>query len=208
MTRHYELKALIQSGNFIDGKWLEAADHARFGVTNPATGESIAQVADSGAADARAATDAAARAFPAWRDRAAQGTRAILHSWDALIVANQESLGALISLEQGKPLAEAQGEVAYGASYVSMVRRRSHAHLRRHHSAAAARQAHDGGEGADWRGRRHHAVEFPARDDRAQDRAGARGRLHRRRKARRRHAADGARRWCCSRTKPACRRAC
>ncbi|MGV7246667.1 succinate-semialdehyde dehydrogenase (NADP(+)), partial [Caballeronia sp. M23-90] len=58
MNRQYELKELIQSGNFIDGKWLEAADHARFSVSNPATGESIAQVADSGPADARAATDA------------------------------------------------------------------------------------------------------------------------------------------------------
>ena len=119
MNRQSELEQLIQSGNFIDGQWLDAADKARFNVFNPATGESIAQVADSGPADARAATDAAARALPGWRDRLPKERALILHKWATLIMANQDSLGALISLEQGKPLAEGKGEVAYGASYVS-----------------------------------------------------------------------------------------
>lgn len=64
MTKRYELSELIRSDNFIDGKWVASAKGKRFDVTNPATGEVIAQIADSDAADARAATDAAARAFP------------------------------------------------------------------------------------------------------------------------------------------------
>jgi succinate-semialdehyde dehydrogenase/glutarate-semialdehyde dehydrogenase len=119
MTRQFELKELIRSDNFIDGQWRAAADGARFAVTDPATGTTIAQVADSSPADARAATDAAARAAPAWRNLLPKERAKILHQWNALILANQDALGALISLEQGKPLAEGRGEVAYGASYVA-----------------------------------------------------------------------------------------
>src|SRR6202012_3011219 len=119
MTRQYKLDELIRSSNFIDGRWTEAADGARFAVTDPATGKTITEVADSGPADAHAATDAAARAFPAWRGKLPGERAKILHQWHALILANQDTLGALISLEQGKPLAEGKGEVAYGASYVA-----------------------------------------------------------------------------------------
>jgi succinate-semialdehyde dehydrogenase/glutarate-semialdehyde dehydrogenase len=119
MTRQFELQELIRSDNFIDGQWRAAADGARFAVTDPATGTTIAQVADSSPADARAATDAAARALPAWRALLPKQRASILHKWNALILANQDALGALISLEQGKPLAEGRGEVAYGASYVA-----------------------------------------------------------------------------------------
>lgn len=119
MARTFELSELIRSDNFIDGHWTPAQDDARFAVTDPATGKTIAQVADSSPADARAATDAAARALPAWRAWLPKERAAVLHRWHALIVANQEALGTLISLEQGKPLAEGKGEVAYGASYVA-----------------------------------------------------------------------------------------
>jgi succinate-semialdehyde dehydrogenase/glutarate-semialdehyde dehydrogenase len=119
MTQRYELRDLIRADNFIDGKWVPAASGKRFAVTDPATGEVIAQVADSGPADARAATDAAARAFPAWRDTLPKDRAAVLHRWHALIVENADALGRLISLEQGKPFAEGRGEVMYGASYVA-----------------------------------------------------------------------------------------
>ncbi|WP_250517307.1 NAD-dependent succinate-semialdehyde dehydrogenase [Caballeronia sp. INDeC2] len=119
MTQRYELSDLIRADNFIDGKWMPAASRKRFAVTDPATGEVIAQVADSGPADARAATDAAARAFPAWRDTLPKDRAAVLHRWHALIVENADALGRLISLEQGKPFAEGRGEVMYGASYVA-----------------------------------------------------------------------------------------
>ncbi|MEZ0603941.1 NAD-dependent succinate-semialdehyde dehydrogenase [Paraburkholderia sp. IW21] len=110
---------LIRPQNLIDGKWTDAADRARFAVPNPATGELIVEVANSGATDARAAADAAARAFPAWRDKLPRERAEILRRWHALIVANSEDLASLMSMEQGKPLAESRGEVAYGASYVA-----------------------------------------------------------------------------------------
>ncbi|MBN3753121.1 NAD-dependent succinate-semialdehyde dehydrogenase [Paraburkholderia sp. Tr-20389] len=119
MTKRYELNELIRSDNFIDGKWVVSAGGKRFDVTDPATGKVIAQVADSHAADARAATDAAARAFPAWRDTLPKDRAAVLHRWHALMVENADALGRLISLEQGKPFAEGRGEVMYGASYVA-----------------------------------------------------------------------------------------
>jgi succinate-semialdehyde dehydrogenase/glutarate-semialdehyde dehydrogenase len=119
MSRTFAPEALIRTENFIGGRWTPAADGARFAVTNPADGTLIAQIADSQAADARAATDAAAAALPAWRDTLPKERAEILRRWHALILANQDALGALISREQGKPLAEGRGEVAYGASYVA-----------------------------------------------------------------------------------------
>ncbi|MBB5413521.1 succinate-semialdehyde dehydrogenase/glutarate-semialdehyde dehydrogenase [Paraburkholderia sp. HC6.4b] len=114
-----QARALIRTENFINGEWVAAASGRRFAVTDPATGKPIAEVADSGPSDARAATDAAAKALPAWRARLASERAAVLHRWHALIVANRDALGALISLEQGKPLAEGRAEVTYGASYVA-----------------------------------------------------------------------------------------
>jgi len=119
MSQRYTLNDLIRAENFIAGEWVAAASGKRFDVTDPAAGDVIAQVADSNAADARAATDAAARAFPAWRDTLPKDRAAVLHRWHALIVENADALGSLISLEQGKPLAEGRGEVMYGASYVA-----------------------------------------------------------------------------------------
>ncbi len=112
-------RPLIRTDNFINGQWVAAATGRRFAVTDPATGSLIADVADSGPLDARAATDAAAKALPAWRALLPAERAAVLHRWHALIVANRDALGALISLEQGKPLAEGRGEVNYGASYVA-----------------------------------------------------------------------------------------
>ncbi len=119
MTKTFTPEALIRTENFIGGRWLPAADGARFAVTDPADGALIAEVADSHTADARAATDAAAAALPAWRDTLPKERAEILRRWHALILANQDALGALISREQGKPLSEGRGEVAYGASYVA-----------------------------------------------------------------------------------------
>lgn len=110
---------LVRTDNLIDGQWVAGTDGARFAVTDPATGSLIANVPDSSTADARAATDAAARAFPAWRDTLPAERAAILRRWHAAIVANADALGRLISLEQGKPFAEGRGEVMYGASYVA-----------------------------------------------------------------------------------------
>ena len=119
MATKFELSDLIRTEHFIDGQWVASASGKRFDVTNPATGEVIAAIADGGAADARAATDAAARAFPAWRDALPKERAAVLHRWHALMLENADALGRLISLEQGKPFAEGRGEVLYGASYVA-----------------------------------------------------------------------------------------
>ncbi|KWF87205.1 NAD-dependent succinate-semialdehyde dehydrogenase [Burkholderia cepacia] len=109
---------LVRTANLIDGTWRDALDGRRFDVVDPATLDIVALAPDSGAADARAATDAAARALPAWRATPARERAAILRAWHAAIVAHTDDLAKLMSREQGKPLAEARGEVAYGASYV------------------------------------------------------------------------------------------
>ena len=109
---------LVRTANLIDGAWRDARDGRRFDVTDPATLDTVAQAPDSDAADARAATDAAARALPAWRATPARDRATILRAWHAAIVAHTDDLAKLMSREQGKPLAEARGEVAYGASYV------------------------------------------------------------------------------------------
>jgi succinate-semialdehyde dehydrogenase/glutarate-semialdehyde dehydrogenase len=109
---------LMATDNLIGGSWRASASGARYGVSDPASGELFVEVADSNASDARAAADSAAAAFGPWRARSARERAQLIKRWHALIVANTEDLARLISREQGKPLAEARGEVAYGASYV------------------------------------------------------------------------------------------
>jgi len=109
---------LVRSANFIAGQWTAAASAAWLDVTDPATGAAITAVPDSGAAEARAALDAAHAAFPAWRKLPAKQRAALIKRWNDLVLAHQDDLGTLISLEQGKPLAEGKGEVAYAASYI------------------------------------------------------------------------------------------
>ena len=117
MTMSIRRDDLLPGRNFI-GRWCDAEDGRRFDVTDPATDAVFASVPDSGAADARAALEAAHAAFPAWRAVPAKQRAQILKRWNDLIVEHQEDLGRLISREQGKPLAEGRGEVAYAASYV------------------------------------------------------------------------------------------
>jgi len=109
---------LIQSRNFIGGQWCEGADGLTFDVVDPANDSIIVQVVDSGAVDARMAVDAASAAFSAWRDTPARQRAQLIKRWHAAIIEHQEDLARLISREQGKPLAEARGEVLYAASYV------------------------------------------------------------------------------------------
>jgi succinate-semialdehyde dehydrogenase/glutarate-semialdehyde dehydrogenase len=108
---------LIRHANFINGQWTAAAG-ARLDVTDPASGELITSVPDSGAPEALAAVDAAHAAFPAWRKVPAKQRAVIIKRWNDLVMAHQDDLGKLISREQGKPLAEGKGEVAYAASYI------------------------------------------------------------------------------------------
>ncbi|MEB2336931.1 MAG: NAD-dependent succinate-semialdehyde dehydrogenase [Burkholderiales bacterium] len=109
---------LVARRGFIDGKWVDADAGGRFAVTNPASGETIAEVADMGAAETRRAIEAAQRALPGWRAKPAKDRAAVLRKWYELILAHAEDLALLMTTEQGKPLAEARGEVTYGASFV------------------------------------------------------------------------------------------
>ena len=109
-TQNFPTAALI------DGAWITSK--ATFAVTNPATGVKLADVPDLTPDDARRAIDAAHRAFPAWAARTAKERAAILRRWFELITAETESLARLMTAEQGKPLAEARGEVTYGASFI------------------------------------------------------------------------------------------
>ena len=109
---------LLRTQNFIGGRWTDAAAGDRFDVVNPADESRITKVADSRAADARDALEAAHAAFPGWRATPARERAQLLKRWHALIVQHQDDLGRLISREQGKPFAEGRGEVLYAASYV------------------------------------------------------------------------------------------
>ncbi|MEE2022815.1 NAD-dependent succinate-semialdehyde dehydrogenase [Alkalimonas mucilaginosa] len=107
---------LLRTENFWQGNWYGATQ--RFAVTNPATGERLAEVADATPAQAQQAVSAAAEAFVSWSSLSAAERSALLLRWHQLLLAHQDELALLLTLEQGKPLAEAKGEIVYGASYV------------------------------------------------------------------------------------------
>jgi succinate-semialdehyde dehydrogenase/glutarate-semialdehyde dehydrogenase len=109
---------LLRTRAFIGGKWADAANGATQAVMNPATGKPIGTVPDMGAAETRHAIEAAQRAFPAWAALTARERAAILRRWYELLLANQEDLATLMTAEQGKPLSESRGEIAYGASFI------------------------------------------------------------------------------------------
>jgi succinate-semialdehyde dehydrogenase/glutarate-semialdehyde dehydrogenase len=108
--------SLLKFDALINGQWV--AGSSRFAVTDPATGAHLADVANLGPADAEKAIAAANAAWPAWRNKTAKERSIILRKWYDLIMANQDDLGRIMTAEQGKPLPEAKGEVAYGASFV------------------------------------------------------------------------------------------
>jgi succinate-semialdehyde dehydrogenase/glutarate-semialdehyde dehydrogenase len=108
---------LIRTRNFIGGRWIDLTGRT-FGVRDPSNDSTIAEVVDSNASDAKAAVDAAHAAMPSWRAAPARARAQILKRWHALILRHDEDLARLISREQGKPLAEARGEILYAASYV------------------------------------------------------------------------------------------
>ena len=118
MTLVLKDSSLMKSQAYIDGQWVDADGGDTLGVTNPATGEVLAQVAKCGTAETRRMIEAAQVAQKAWAKTTAKQRAAALRSWFNLMMENQEDLAQLLTAEQGKPLAEARGEIAYGASYV------------------------------------------------------------------------------------------
>ena len=108
--------SLFKTDALVNGQWVKGS--SRFDVNNPATGEKLADVANLGAADANAAIAAANAAWPAWRNKTGKERSIILRKWFDLLTANTDDLARILTAEQGKPFAEAKGEIAYGASFV------------------------------------------------------------------------------------------
>ena len=110
--------ALLKSQCYLDGQWLDASDGATLAVHNPATGALISTVPSLGRAQTQDAVDAAQRAFAPWKAHTADERARILRRWHDLMLAHQDDLALIMTSEQGKPLAEARGEIAYAASYI------------------------------------------------------------------------------------------
>ena len=109
--------SLLREQAFIDGEWCDGDSGATFEVTDPATGEVLARVPRMGAAETRRAIEAAQRAQGDWARAPAAERAAILRRLSDLMMANREDLALLLTLEQGKPLAESRAEIAYAASF-------------------------------------------------------------------------------------------
>ena len=107
--------SLLRDACYIDGVWVQADTGRTFAVHNPATAALLAQVPDCASAEAQRAVDAAQRAFVTWRDTTAAERSRVLRRWFELMLAHQEDLAQLMTAEQGKPLAEARGEVTGAA---------------------------------------------------------------------------------------------
>jgi succinate-semialdehyde dehydrogenase/glutarate-semialdehyde dehydrogenase len=115
-----ELKdpGLLRMQAYVAGEWADAQNAATRDVLNPASGQKLGTVPNMGAAETRRAIEAAAAALPAWAKKTAQERAVILRRWYDLMLANQEDLARIMTAEQGKPLAEARGEIAYAASFI------------------------------------------------------------------------------------------
>ncbi len=115
-----ELKdqSLFRQQCYVDGVWMDADDKSTLAVHNPATGEQVGTVPKMGVTETRRAIEAANVAWPAWRAKTAKERSIILRKWFDLMMANQEDLAKLMTVEQGKPIAESRGEIAYGASFI------------------------------------------------------------------------------------------
>ncbi|HZI81419.1 MAG TPA: NADP-dependent succinate-semialdehyde dehydrogenase [Vicinamibacterales bacterium] len=109
---------LFRQACYIDGAWVSARSSATINVDNPATGEVVGTVPKLGAAETREAIEAAERALPAWRKKTAKERAAVLRKWFDLMLQHQDDLAKLMTVEQGKPLTESKGEVAYAAAFL------------------------------------------------------------------------------------------
>jgi succinate-semialdehyde dehydrogenase/glutarate-semialdehyde dehydrogenase len=110
--------SLLRHEAYIDGEWQGADSGATLGVSDPATGESLGSVPNMGSAETARAIDAAQAAWAAWRRKTAKERAGILRRWFDLMIANSDDLALILTTEQGKPLAEAKGEIAYAASFI------------------------------------------------------------------------------------------
>src|SRR3954453_19727757 len=118
MAMKLQDEKLFRQHCYIDGEWVDAIGRETIPVQNPATGETVGTVPKAAPEEARRAIEPADRALPAWRAKTAKERAQILRRWFDLLMANQEDLAALMTAEQGKPLTESRGEIAYAASFI------------------------------------------------------------------------------------------
>src|SRR5690625_2220842 len=111
-------KDLVRQQAYVAGQWADANSGATIQVNNPATGKLLGHVPNMGAAETKQATEGAEKAFKQWRHVPAKERAQIMRRWFDLITQNKEDLATIMTLEQGKPLAESRGEIDYGASYI------------------------------------------------------------------------------------------
>ena len=107
---------LVKNASYINGSWI--SNDEKFDVSNPASGDVIARISNAGTDETELAIESANKAFPAWSAKSAIERARLLHKWFDLMMAHQQDLGIILTLEQGKPLAEAKGEIAYGAAFI------------------------------------------------------------------------------------------
>jgi len=110
--------ALLRSQSYINGEWVDADNGATVDVLNPHNGEVVATIASLGAVETRRAIEAAEAAMPSWRARPVKERANLLRTWFNLVMANIDDLAKILTVEQGKPIAESKGEIAYGANYI------------------------------------------------------------------------------------------
>jgi len=110
-------RAMLRQQGYVDGKWIDADSRKTVPVVNPANGARIGSIPDLGTAETRRAIEAAAKAFPVWRAKTAKERSTIIRKWSELQLAHLDDLALLLTTEQGKPLAEAKGEITIGAGY-------------------------------------------------------------------------------------------
>ena len=162
--------SLLKTQNFIDGQWADGGA-GTIDVTNPANGEAVATVANGDAADAVRAVEAAAEAFKSWSNIPAKQRAVLLRNWYDLLIANADDLGAIMTAEQGKPLAESIAEVGSGASFIEYYAEESKRVLGATIPTIAKRQTAADLQAACRRCWLYYTLEFPKRYDRAQSRA-------------------------------------
>lgn len=118
MTLQLNDPSLLQTQCYVNGEWIDALDEQTLDVMNPANGEIVASVASVGAAETQAAINAAENALDSWKKKTAKERSGIMRNWFNLIMQNQEDLAKIMTAEQGKPIAESRGEIAYAASFI------------------------------------------------------------------------------------------
>ena len=196
---------LARNKCYVDGQWI---GEPKLPVTNKATGDIMARVPELGEAETRAAIEAANRALPGWSKLLAKERARLVRRWYDLIVEHADELALLMTNEQGKPLAEARGEILYAAGFIEFAAeeaKRIYGETISELQGGRARRRH---QAAGRRGGGHHAVELPRGDDHAQGRPGARRRLHHGAQARLARRRSRRWRWRCWPSGPASPRAC